>query len=238
MSEQEYPHRELPLTPAIIEWLILENFAGRMVKRDEIIAAVPGLHESRGGLSANAISITSSVKKALQNLSQRGIAENTGYGHWRFQSASPPSINASPTLAESDGTHTGIDALVEIPVGKQPAAERQIGSGAGAIYVYYLPMYAQFAKDHGEAIWACKIGRTDRDPIERILSQAATALPERPVVALVLRTCVPSEWEAALHGILTIRGRRVAGSPGTEWFMTSPDEILELAYAIDPGLEE
>ena len=84
----------------------------------------------------------------------------------------------------------------------------------------------------------CKIGRTDRDPVARVLAQAATALPERPHIALVIRTSFALAWEAALHGVLTLRGRRIEDAPGAEWFLTSPDEVYELAVLFDPSLSQ
>lgn len=69
-----------------------------------------------------------------------------------------------------------------------------------AVYVYYLPTYRLRAKEQGEKAWPCKIGRTDGDPLSRVLSQAATALPERPRIAIIIRTSYPIPWETALHG--------------------------------------
>ena len=111
-----------------------------------------------------------------------------------------------------------------------------MGAGPGAIYVYYLPTYRLRAQEQGERAWPCKIGRTDRDPLSRVLSQAATALPERPRIAIIIRTSYPSAWETALHGVLTLRGLQIENAPGVEWFLTSPEEILELVRAFDPKM--
>ncbi len=117
-----------------------------------------------------------------------------------------------------------------------PAADVELGFGPSAVYAYYLPTYRLRAHDLGEKSWPCKIGRTDRDPLSRVSSQAATALPERPHIALIIRTSHPGAWEAAMHDVLTLRGLQIENSPGVEWFLTSPAEILELATAFDPSI--
>ena len=238
MHDRDYVYKQVPITPAIIESLTGELFSGQLVERQTIVDEVTRVHLARGGKSSDAQSATASVKKALSNMAQRGAAENPSRGHWRILTI---------------GSHTGIpvpqDLAVPLPVtaaeespplvdfiGTPPVAELALGAGSGAIYVYYLPMYRQHAQQLGESVWPCKLGRTDRDPLERILAQAATALPERPVVALVLRTSLPVAWEAALHGVLTIRGLKIKDSPGSEWFLTSPEEVLSLMHSFDPSL--
>ena len=238
MDDQEYLYKQVPITPAIIESLTGELFSGQLVERQTIVEEVTRVHLARGGKRGDAQSATGSVKKALNNMLQRGLAENPSRGHWRILTI---------------GQHTGIpvpqDLAVPLPVttaeespqsedsvGIPPVAELSLGTGSGAIYVYYLPTYRRHAQQLGESVWPCKIGRTDRDPLERILAQAATALPERPVVALVLRTSLPVAWEAALHGVLTIRGLKIKDSPGSEWFLTSPEEVLALMRSFDPCL--
>jgi hypothetical protein len=118
----------------------------------------------------------------------------------------------------------------------EPAADRILGTGSASVYLYYLPVYRLRAEEQGKKFWPCKIGRTDRDPVARVLAQAATALPERPHIGLVIRTSNALAWEAAFHAVLTLRGRRIEDAPGSEWFLTSPDEVYELANLFDPDL--
>jgi len=92
------------------------------------------------------------------------------------------------------------------------------------------------ATSEGRKTWPCKIGRTDGDPILRVMAQANTALPERPEIALVVRTAQPAALELALHSILKLGGRWRHDSPGSEWFDTSPDEVLSLYRAIEAAV--
>ena len=91
-----------------------------------------------------------------------------------------------------------------------------------------MPLYRKISEQNNQTFWQCKIGRTDGDPLQRILAQAATALPERPHVAVVIKTNLSSYLETAIHAVLTLRGKKIDDSPGAEWFLTSPDEILEI----------
>jgi hypothetical protein len=70
----------------------------------------------------------------------------------------------------------------------------------------------------------------------RVLSQAGTALPERPHLAIVVRTSNSIAWESALHGVLALRGLQIDDLPGSEWFLTSPSEVLNLIRFFDPNL--
>lgn len=103
------------------------------------------------------------------------------------------------------------------------------------MYLYYLPMYRARAKERGEHRWPCKIGRTEQNPLQRVLSQAATALPEKPFIAVAFRTKYSAALEAAFHAVFTLRGLAVQDAPGTEWFLTSPQEAIALAKVFDPA---
>jgi len=65
-----------------------------------------------------------------------------------------------------------------------------------------------------------------------VLSQSSTALPEYPKIARLFRTSDGSALEAAIHAILALRGREVEDSPGSEWFLTSPEEVDEIVQFI------
>lgn len=236
MDNEDYRYKHLPLTPAVIEFLIRELFSGQLVERQTIVDEVLRSHLARGGKKADVQSVIGSFKRALKDLKRKGLAENPSLGHWRIRAG-----ESAPTVGDHADTIQDFshDEILDYPIPEEfseskPIIDLEIGSGAGAIYVYYLPTYRQQAEQREEDVWPCKIGRTDRDPLERILAQAATALPERPHIALVLRTCLPLAWEAALHGVLTLRGLKIKDSPGSEWFLTSPDATLSLIEVFDP----
>jgi len=227
-----YSFKDVPLTPAIVESLIQELFGGEIVERQRIVDEVGRAHIARGGRPGTQ-SCTGTVKMALSNMCNKGFAQNPSRGYWRICAHS----SDNELVFEIPNTNAG--ELTERESNQCPSFSNEtilqdLGSGSGAVYVYYLPTYKEIALSRNERNWACKIGRTDRDPIGRIWTQMATALPERPVIALVYRTDFPLEWERILHSILTVRGHRMRDSPGCEWFITSPEVVTELLYSIDP----
>jgi hypothetical protein len=216
-AEITYQYKGIPLTPSIIEELIIKNFTGKMIVRQVIVDEIVNYHEKNGGLKGNAQDIPRTVKKSLTRLKQRGIADNPSYGYWKIGEV----LFEEPQITDENEAVFVIENDNEI-------ADKVIGNGKSCVYLYYLPMYRLRAETEKESIWHCKIGRTDRDPLLRVLSQAATALPEKPHIALILRTDYPSEFEGAIHKILTIRGRKIDSSPGSEWFLTSPNEVEKI----------
>ena|GEM_PF-791404 len=229
-----YPHRGVPLTPAVAQVLIRNLFSGQLIARQVIVDEVLRLHLARGGIRGGA-QITHTIKKALALMKGNGLAENAAVGYWRIHTHS---LEADQNLSIEQEEVEGEVFRSDQPIAPEPAADVELGLGSGAVYLYYLPTYRLHAQDRGETAWPCKIGRTDRDPLERILAQASTALPERPRIALVIRTFNPSAWESAFHSVLTLRGLKIENSPGMEWFLTSPEEVLSLAAVFDPSLSQ
>jgi hypothetical protein len=236
----QYQFREQPPTPAVVEALILELFQGKLTERKVIADEVLRVHLSRGGAKPRA-QFESSFRRALLTMKDAGLAENPSQGYWHIYFRDGQPVPAQAPIAQSvEEADCDITAILEMPTSPQveAVADTVLGQGSGAIYLYYLPAYRLRAEEHGEKTWPCKIGRTDHDPLTRVLSQAGTALPERPHLALVIRTDHPGAWEAALHGVLTLRGLRIDDLPGSEWFLTSPAEVLALVHVFNPQFAE
>jgi len=230
-----YQYKGIPLTAAIAQDLISKLFAGKLIERQILAEEVMRVHLAGGGLKPSAQNFMDVVfRRALGAMKESGEAENTSIGYWRIHQSELTGENGSTVPVES--FPTAETSAPELSVSLEPIADVEVGTGTGAIYVYYLPTYRLRAQEQGEKAWPCKIGRTDRDPLSRVLSQAATALPERPRIAIIIRTSHPSAWEAALHGVLTLRGLQIENVPGVEWFLTSPEEILDLVRVFDPKI--
>jgi hypothetical protein len=220
-----YEFQGVPLTPTIAQTLIRQLFKGKLVERQVLMDEVVREHVHRGGVRASAQNVSDLFKVALGALRDVGEAANPSHGYWRIQAGASdePYSNLTPEP----------ETELEPP---QPSADFEVGTGSSAVYLYYLPTYRMRAEERGEPSWPCKIGRTSGDPLSRVLTQASTALPEQPHVALVLRTSQAAIWEAALHSVLTVRGRRIDASPGAEWFLTCPAEVMDLAKSFDSAL--
>lgn len=212
----------------MIESLVVELFAGKIMSRPAIVDEVLRTHLSRGGLAPTAQDVALSAKKALATLRDKGLVENPSFGYWRVLGENQDSsvqadlTNEVAESSDSDSTETESSTSID---SQTPTADTVIGTGDSAVYLYYLPAYRLQAESNEDVFWPCKIGRTDRDPKLRILAQAATALPERPHIALVVKTTKPLALESTIHNVLTLRGRKINDSPGAEWFLTSPSEV-------------
>lgn len=216
----KYKYNGLPITPSIIEYLILTLFNGRTVKRDTIVNNVLDYHISNCGLHPDAQDFTASVKKALSNMQKRNYAINKSYGFWEINDTNLP-------LIEDEFLELENELEQNIPIDCIPS-HQTYGIGSNAVYLYYFSSYRQLSELKNNDTWACKIGRTDRDPLIRILSQSATALPEKPVIELIIKTDDSLLLEQMLHSVLSIRGKHIENSPGVEWFDTNPEEVLEI----------
>lgn len=92
---------------------------------------------------------------------------------------------------------------------------KTIGSGSEFVYAYGFP-----SQKAGDA-WPCKIGRSKRNPIWRIIDQQAS-MQERPEIWLMIKTDNSRHVERLLH--IALADRRLP-TFGREWFSTSPDAI-------------
>ena len=64
-----------------------------------------------------------------------------------------------------------------------------IGKGSESIYLYYFPTYQLFNKLHLEvSYFPCNIGKTLGDVKDRVSKQIGQQLPERPKIALIIKT--------------------------------------------------
>jgi hypothetical protein len=229
-SDTDYPYRGVPLAPTIIVQLTKELFAGKLVTRSDIADRLPKEHLKRGGLPPKRSNVRSSIDEALRILQKTGLVENVSRGYWK--------VLPTNTEVTTEVPQTPDNLVQQAPVTGQSAetvADVVIGEGPASVYLYYLPTYRTRAQERGEKRWPCKIGRTDQNPLQRVLSQAATALPEKPIVAVAFRTKYSAALETAFHSIFTLRGLAVQDAPGTEWFLTSPEEAIALAKVIDPS---
>lgn len=68
--------------------------------------------------------------------------------------------------------------------------------------------------------------------ISRIIDQAGTAYPEIPRIALLINCDSARDMETAMHSILKLRGRWMEDAPGSEWFLTNPNEVEMLKKSL------
>ena len=208
LMNNQYEYAERSLTPRIAQHLIVELFAGQTVQKQKIISDVEETHLERSGLPSRA-KFNNPVTLALYNMRREGLVENPSQGYCLILS----------TTQEEDSVDSEPDNLVP---------EKIIGSGKQSVYLYYYPAYQRLAELEGEEVWACKIGKAKNDPLIRISNQTRTALPEYPRVGLVIKTDEFALMETTIQGILKLQGKHKQDAPGTEWFITSPNEVEQI----------
>lgn len=210
-----YKYCGLELTPAIFEALLIQLFDGKQFSRQDAIDKVKAYHLENGGV-LNKGSYINVFKKSAQRLKDKGI-ENIGYGVWRLCYEAKAVDEIIPKQQQEQFSFR---------------VDKEIGNGNSSIYVYYYDSYKELAVIKGTNSWECKIGRTDVEPIGRILSQAGTCYPELPHIALIVYCDDSALLEKTIHNILKMKQKWIPDAPGKEWFNTSPEEIEELYYSI------
>ena len=195
MNNKPYPHKEKPLTQLIAREIISKaQTLGSSIT--VITKHVRETHEKNGGLPPEK-DLEEIIKSALGYLSQFGEASQIASDIWRI-----PRLN-----------------------------QKIFGSGKHWIYLYYFQAEKKKAKsdsmspydDEDVLFWPCKIGKTDKDPENRVKAQTSGVLVP-PHIGLLFRTDEHSALEKAIHGILTVRGRHLK----KEWFLTNPREVIEI----------
>ncbi|MGM9619194.1 MAG: GIY-YIG nuclease family protein [Oscillospiraceae bacterium] len=204
----------LTLTPSIFKEILIKLFDGKQFKRQDAICCVKQYFAENGGIleSKDYVAV---FKKASKSLEKNGMVHR-GYGTWAITYKEADIQVISPTRN----------------VQENYVADRELGVGDSAVYVYYYDAYRKLAQVQNLQIWECKIGRSDSNPIQRVFNQAGTCYPELPHLALIIHCSDSVKLESALHSILQLKNRWLENAPGNEWFLTSPEEIEAIYSAL------
>lgn len=219
METEGYEFNGLSLTPTVFGKLLIRLFDGKRFRRQAAISVVSDYHLANGGIIEKERDFISVFKHATRYLQTKDIGlVNKGQGLWELHYHEPELVEVVTDSFEVEEVMYSVDEI--------------LGAGPSAVYVYYYDVYCELARINGEVLWPCKIGRTDGDPIQRIISQAGTCHPELPHVALVIYCDDSNALETIFHNIMKVKGRWMAEAPGKEWFMTSPDEIKAIYTSV------
>lgn len=219
-----YKYAGIELTPSVMAELIVVFFSGKQFKRKDALKKCIDFHRSNGGILEHD-NYVQTIKKALASILK---AENKGYGVWYVGSVSEETGIVDETENNNDNNQKEAECRDEVRI----LSDKTIGYGDQSVYVYYYDAYRKLADLEGKNVWECKIGRTDTDPIQRIMSQAGTCYPESPHIALLIYCDNSSILETTFHNIFKMRKKWLKNAPGTEWFLTSPEEIENIYSSI------
>jgi len=220
-----YQFKGMPFSGHILIELAPKLFNGQLKESKTILEESIKYHLDNGGKKrVGKQRVTALLSNSLNTLKKNGLATTPSKGWWKI------GTNNGATVEEEISEEIVENIIHDLTPTNEPEQKPDtvIGDGSKAVYVYYLPIYRHVAEQKKENVWQCKVGKTDGEPLQRILQQASTALPERPHIAIQIKTNLPHELEKAIHHILTLRGRKIDNLPGQEWFLTSPDEVLSI----------
>jgi hypothetical protein len=113
------------------------------------------------------------------------------------------------------------DVAVEV----EEENEQQDAGALPGIYWYTFPAYKR-----STGPYPIKIGK-GADPQARIMQQV-TPMPEKPEVLGQYTHADADNLERAIQYVLKVRGKRKTDAPGSEWFLTTPEEIAQAIQAV------
>jgi len=111
------------------------------------------------------------------------------------------------------------------------------------IYIYTLMHYMNYKYDPESDRTLMKVGKSDRDVIQRFREQTrTTALPEEPVLLRIYESVSKNptltEIEKTFHELLEAadHDRSTARTGGTEWFLTSLKFLDKIAFVLQMSI--
>jgi len=216
----------LPLMPSNARRIIEELFERKpQWTRSQLITEVQKIHAERGGIEGN-LDPSNIVTKALGYLQEDGKVRNANYGYWERNPGHATEVVEHIPSAAPENTLTQAARHAE----DAALAEKEIGTGAEKVYVYFNPNDRKLASFEKRTVWECKIGSTINEVDARIKAQGTrTALSREPVIGLAIRTDDCRALEKTLHNSLRLidalvpdRGKTRVGD---DWFYTSPEYV-------------
>ncbi|MCC6125899.1 MAG: GIY-YIG nuclease family protein [Pirellulales bacterium] len=217
-TPDNYPYRGVAVKPNILAELA-EKYVrpGAVLKRQWLIKEAPRIHVELGGIPANT-NATQQAKRARTTLLEQGW-EQAGLGAIR---------RPGEFTAEREGDIKTEDSIEEQDSCQQFDALEWRGVGDETVYCYTFPCHIELAALKGESLMPIKIGSTSSPGVDRVAFQCGVSNPENPVVLLGIRVEESVRIEKTIQRILMIWNRWIEDAPGTEWFLTSKEEILEI----------
>ena len=227
----------IPLTPKLIEKLLPDVLTslpqdGSTFSRADFINALRQISQA-DSIVIDDSKITFQAKKALKKAVDMGLLKRPFDGAQSYVVCDASSValdepgDDRPTVKQQEDGLVGSKKLDGLEV------EEVMGEGQQCVYCYYLPAYRRLAENDGEDGYSIKIGFTkDLNPDARILGQATTALPEKPVIALLIKTHDAAALEKVIHAALDFKGQKIHEARGEEWYSTNVDKIKEIIHPL------
>lgn len=224
----DYKFKGCPMSPSVFGEDLIALFNMRQFQRQTAIDEVYKFHSENGGLAGNAKS-AAQVFKATTQKYLKPYMENVARGLWRLRYEP---FEGAAVFQEDSFIELYEESKADNPMETAFVVDEVIGVGDGSVYVYYYPTYKQLAELKNEYCWPCKIGMTDGSLGERIMGQSSTAYPEYLHIGLEIKCDAARDVEKAVHAVLALRGKLLCNAPGSEWYLTNPEEVKSVYQSI------
>ena len=228
MHTSYYEHSGQHLTSEIAAEFIYKTYCGTEVSESHISKELLAHHKAGGGLAPTANILNDFDPDAVYDVVSRGvrILEKNGCASRR-----PPQISI-------DSATDGIERIWCIHDRESSEYPKTIGEGAESVYLYYCPAYKQLAESR-VAVWKrsenvyyeCNIGLSVRTTTTRV-NEKIKNLPEKPILALTMKTDKSKVLEDIIHNILRYHDRQ-CDTHRTDWFYTNPKEVENIFNAVE-----
>lgn len=226
-------YSEVRLTGVVMEEILLKLSMPQLMTRQELLDLIIDYYTSHGGRALPNDPV--STFKHASSMMRKHNADNVYHptaGLWRFgnhESEEDSSDCLETDLSIGIDTDDMLDSLIP---------DKIVGDGNESVYMYYYDDCKDLAAFRNESHFKCKIGRTVFDPVERIKAQHGTSSHSKPHIALVIKCDNSSAVENLIHSFLMLQNRHIDDAPGTEWFFTSPDEVLDIYFKFATNTSE
>ena len=199
--------RLVPATATNMSDWIIEALKAGPRERTELLGAVDALARAEGFQASD----ISALKKALMRLRIAGSVLNIRKGWWQ--------LAKQVAVVEAEKPK-------DLALGKRSISVlREIGHGAEFVYVLQFNDEVERARAKGHSTWNCKIGHS-KNATQRLLTNvSSTYLVQSPEIGLMIRCDQSAIVEAAIHCALKFCGQHTKTSPGSEWFLSSPNHV-------------
>lgn len=217
-EKNEYLYKSIKLTPQVIVEIIVYLYRNNneIHERKQLIDNIVKFHNNNGGVNSDT-NIAQSVKKALQSISSDYI-KNKAYGCWQFF--------IDDKLSYEKIYKPKTNKNIEKKVGNLGKDKLNIKNGW--VYFYYFSTYKELSVFKKEKYFPIKIGKSQHEPQFRINDQIGTAMPEKPIIFMEVKTNDCSNLERNIHSFLALSDKKHNKSVGKEWFVSNEEDLISL----------
>ena len=229
----KYEHERKPFTKAIASELIFKNYKGRSpVNQDTIQEQIYQYHKDRGGLPPEVRTHNQNGESYSENDIKQRISDDIR----RHVGSALRGLKSNGCATEKERK---VWCIHEIDIHRdEQTYPKELGIGEQEVYLYYYRTYRENAVRkkmnyiwkiyYSEILWQCKIGETHEQDTETRVNQQKGMMPEKPIIALIMKTDNSKSLEKMIQDILKFGNKHIKDAQGDEWFMTTPDEVEDI----------